>query len=76
MVRNTSDQIAIEVRNTGPAHSIRSTHADGEGFGLRSIKERLAGHFGERASFTLTRDEGKEVTIARIVMPHVRIAAS
>jgi len=74
IVRSESDLITIEVRNTGPAQSSRSTPSDGEGFGLRSINERLAGHFGERASFTLTRDEGREQTIARIVMPRVRIA--
>lgn len=75
VVRNTSDQITLEVRNTGPATSSRSSHADGEGFGLHSVRERLKGHFGERASFKLMRDEEAGVTIARIVMPHVRIAA-
>jgi hypothetical protein len=47
----------------------------GEGFGLHSVRERLKGHFGDRASFTLTRDEQAGVTVARIDMPHVRIAA-
>lgn len=75
IVRNTLDLITIEVRNTGPAHSSRTAPSDGEGFGLHSVKERLKGHFGERASFTLTRDEANDVTIARIVMPQVRIAA-
>jgi sensor histidine kinase YesM len=48
---------------------------DGEGFGLHSVRERLKGHFGERASFQLTRDETDGVTVAKIVMPHVRMAA-
>ncbi len=48
---------------------------DGEGFGLHSVRERLKGHFGDRASFRLTRDEAAGVTVARIAMPHVRIAA-
>ena len=75
VVRNTSDQITLEVRNTGPSTSSRSSQVDGEGFGLHSVRERLKGHFGERASFKLMRDEEAGVTIARIVMPHVRIAA-
>jgi hypothetical protein len=75
IVRNTSDQITLEVRNTGPATSSRSSHADGEGFGLHSVRERLKGHFGERATFKLMRDEEAGVTIARIVMPNARVAA-
>jgi len=39
------------------------------------VRERLKGHFGERASFRLVRDETAGVTVARIAMPHVRIAA-
>ena len=76
IVRTTSDQVTIEVRNTGPgaeSHGLRAR--DGEGFGLHSVRERLKGHFGERASFRLVRDETAGVTVARIAMPHVRIAA-
>lgn len=87
IVRTTSDQITIEVRNTGPTvtHSTRDRAnpgsvprsgqaRDGEGFGLRSVRERLQGHFGDRASFTLSRDEAAAMTVARIVMPQVRVA--
>jgi two-component system, LytTR family, sensor kinase len=75
IVRNSAEQIVIEVRNTGPAESSRPGNAEGEGFGLRSVRERLKGHFGERATFSLARDEAQGMTIARIVMPHARIAA-
>jgi hypothetical protein len=83
IVRTTSDQVTLEVRNTGPAHSIGDNGAraqvskgrDGEGFGLHSVRERLKGHFGERAWFELTRDEAHGVTVARIAMPLVRMAA-
>jgi hypothetical protein len=85
IVRTTSDQVTLEVRNTGPSTRYggggavavsRSGQArDGEGFGLHSVRERLKGHFGDRASFGLTRDEAAGVTVARISMPHVRIAA-
>jgi hypothetical protein len=80
----TADEVRLEVRNTGP-HSTRvSTDAaarsgqagrDGEGFGLHSVRERLKGHFGDRATFTLTRDHGLGLTVARITMPHVKVAA-
>jgi signal transduction histidine kinase len=87
IVRTTSDQVTLEVRNTGPgptAHSTRdrvnagarSGHArEGEGFGLHSVRERLKGHFNDRATFGLTRDETAGVTVARIDMPHVKVAA-
>ncbi len=90
IVRSSTDQIMLEVRNTGPraqgqAHSTRDTeHAaarsgqaapDGEGFGLHSVRERLKGHFGDRASFRLTRDDTAGVTVARISMPNAKVAA-
>ena len=83
IVRTTPDQITLEVRNTGPstreaaaAGSLGRTGQtrDGEGFGLRSVRERLQGHFGDRASFTLTRDEAAAMTVARIAMPQVKVA--
>jgi Histidine kinase/GHKL domain len=83
LARTTADHVILEVRNTGPStrdseHAIaRSGHAaaDGEGFGLHSVRERLKGHFGDNASFKLLRDEGAGVTVARIAMPHVKVAA-
>ena len=85
VVRTTPDQVTVEVRNTGPAHSTRDSEKavarsgqaapDGEGFGLHSVRERLKGHFGDRASFRLMRDEGAGVTVAHITMPNVKVAA-
>lgn len=82
IVRTTADQVRLEVRNTGPSSRDgltaipRSGHArDGQGFGLRSVRERLKGHFGDRASFSLTRDDAAGVTVATIAMPNVRVAA-
>jgi hypothetical protein len=76
MVRTTAEQVAIEVRNTGPGgDALGLPSRQGEGFGLHSVRERLKGHFGDRASFTLTRDEAARVTIARITLPNVRMAA-
>jgi hypothetical protein len=75
-VRTTADQVTLEVRNTGPGADAQGRRQqDGEGFGLHSVRERLKGHFGERATFGLTRDEAAGITVARIAMPHVRVAA-
>ena len=76
IVRTTPEQVTLEVRNTGPgaeSHGLRSR--EGEGFGLHSVRERLNGHFGDRASFGLTRDESTGMTVARISMPNVKVAA-
>ncbi|MEO8682684.1 MAG: histidine kinase [Vicinamibacterales bacterium] len=76
VVRTTSSEITVEVRDTGPGANSRGLQPrEGEGFGLRSVRERLKGYFGERASLSLTRDEAAGVTIARVVMPVVRMAA-
>ena len=76
IVRTTADQVTLEVRNTGPAATATGLNRrDGEGFGLHSVTERLKGHFGDRASFRLMRDEAAGVTVARIAMPNVKVAA-
>jgi hypothetical protein len=43
----------------------------GEQFGLRNIRDRLRGHFGDAASFVLDRDVRAGLTIARLEMPLV-----
>ena len=74
--RTNAEQVTLEVRNTGPSSSSAGrSPREGEGFGLHSVRERLKGHFGDRASFTLMRDENSGVTVARIAMPHVKVAA-
>jgi hypothetical protein len=85
IVRSAADEVSLEVRNTGPAVGLSTriragSGADarsgqGEGFGLHSVRERLKGHFGDRAAFTLSRDEQAGMTVARIVMPPTRVVA-
>jgi signal transduction histidine kinase len=66
----------VEVRDNGPGPGAAPTlPREGTGFGLRSVRERLAGHFGTRAELSLTRDAAGTTTIARLVMPIVRVAA-
>jgi hypothetical protein len=74
IVRTTGGKVTVEVRNTGPKAEHRAPR-EGEGFGLHSVRERLKGHFGDQASFVLMRDEATGITIARITMPLVKVAA-
>ena len=75
MVRTSANQVTVEVRDNGPGPGTAHTlPREGEGFGLRSVRERLAGHFGSRARLDLVRDDASGVTIARITMPVVRVA--
>jgi signal transduction histidine kinase len=75
------DTLVVEVRDSGPGiEASRSKRSEGpstglgagESFGLRSIHDRLRGHFGERASLSLTRDTANGLTIARVEMPLIR----
>jgi len=76
VVRASAGHLVIEVRDNGPGPAAAGTgRTEGEGFGLRSIRERLAGHFGDRAQLTLARDEVGDMTVARITMPVAQVAA-
>jgi LytS/YehU family sensor histidine kinase len=55
--------------DTGTVPTAPPQTPDGEGFGLRSVRERLAGYFGGEARLDLMR-EG-ETTVARIELPLV-----
>jgi len=62
--------VTLEVRDTGPGPNVPAHDApSGESFGLRSVRDRLRGHFGGQASLDLLR-EG-DSTIARIQLPLV-----
>jgi len=75
-VRTSASEITLEVRDNGPGPvDARARPPNGEGFGLRSVRERLAGHFGDRAALSLHRDEATGMTVARITMPRARVAA-
>ena len=64
-------ELTLEVRDTGPGiETLRRRSPSGESFGLRSVRDRLEGHFGTQASLDLFRENGQ--TIARIRMPLIR----
>jgi two-component system sensor histidine kinase YesM len=78
-----ADTLILEVRDNGPFDSLalaqdrpfdpsRQARPEGEHFGLRSIHDRLRGHFGDRATLSLTRDAANGLTVARVEMPLVR----
>ncbi|HUE87603.1 MAG TPA: histidine kinase [Vicinamibacterales bacterium] len=67
-------RVVLEVRDTGPGiGAAGGTESTGESFGLRSVRDRLHGHFGESASLELRRDG--DLTIARIELPLVEVHA-
>ena len=70
------DRLTIDVSDNGPGLAETPERAAfarraGEQFGLRSVRERLSGHFAKAAAFTLARDDARGLTIARIEMPFV-----
>lgn len=63
-------RLRLEVRDTGPGPAAHAaTPPVGESFGLRSVRDRLHGHFGANGSLGLHR--AGDVTVARIDMPLV-----
>ncbi len=69
--RSDGDVLVIDVRDNGPGPHNVPNRSTGESFGLRSVRDRLRGHFGERATLSLSRDEALGTTVARIDMPLV-----
>ena len=42
------------------------------GYGLKNIRQRLAGHYGEAAGLELRREEDRAMTVASIRLPWKR----
>ena len=71
LAAHVDGRVTLEVRDSGPgpAAAGQTMPSAGESFGLRSVRDRLQGHFDGNATLSLER-EG-EMTIARIQMPLV-----
>ncbi len=77
--RVADDRLTVEVTDNGPGpdaprdtyDTAGASRRGGEQFGLRSVRDRLRGHFGDAASFTLTRDRTRGRTVARMTLPVV-----
>jgi signal transduction histidine kinase len=65
------DVLLLEVTDTGPGLGQSGAHRTGESFGLRSVRDRLRGHFAERAALDRVRDELRGLTVVRVRMPLV-----
>ena len=63
-----NSRLVIEVRDSGPGLvTVHDRTRAGESFGLRSVRDRLQGHFGADASLDLERVG--EMTVARLELP-------
>ncbi|MEP7119130.1 MAG: histidine kinase, partial [Acidobacteriota bacterium] len=75
VARAARERLTITVTDNGPGPGESGpsdlTRRTGEHFGLRSVRDRLRGHFGANAAFTLTRDDAHGLTVATIEMPLV-----
>ncbi|MEZ5289491.1 MAG: histidine kinase [Vicinamibacterales bacterium] len=75
--RVAAGRLTVDVRDNGPGPgpspgpTASAVRRAGEQFGLRNVRDRLRGHFGDAAAFTLTRDEAGGLTVARMEMPVV-----
>ncbi len=73
--RRRGDRLVIEVADNGPGfpedapEARRSLARKSSGYGLRNIRERLTGYFGEAASLHTRRDGARGLTVVCIEIP-------
>jgi len=75
--RRENDLLIIDVADSGPGFEdgagIGAARSDRGrapgGFGLHNIRERLIGHFGDRAELAVRRDPQREMTVVSLIMP-------
>ncbi|MEZ5419325.1 MAG: histidine kinase [Vicinamibacterales bacterium] len=73
--RVEAGRLTVTVTDNGPGPQATAdapyVRRQGEQFGLRSVRDRLRGHFGDEAAFELARDEDRGCTVARLDLPVV-----
>ena len=52
---------------------MRTVETRGGGYGLRNIRERLQGHFGDAASLNIERDTRLGMTVVTVEMPQAAV---
>jgi signal transduction histidine kinase len=72
--RTSGDRLRLVVRDNGPgleagARDLDAPPRPGQGYGLRNIRERLRGYFGDQAAFVLSRDAHNSTTVASVELP-------
>jgi LytS/YehU family sensor histidine kinase len=64
--------LRIEVRDNGPGFgesALRQPQASIAGYGLRNVRDRLCGYFGDAARLSIGRDPALQMTLVTIEMP-------
>ena len=74
VARREGDQLVIEVADNGRGLSDvgrepQAGRPKGTGYGLKNIRERLSGYFGEEASLSLAEDDARGMTVASVRLP-------
>jgi signal transduction histidine kinase len=70
----SSSGLSIEVRDNGPGFPLGVMQAlppANSGYGLRNIRERLQGHFGDAASLSIDRDAEAGMTVVGVCLPRL-----
>jgi signal transduction histidine kinase len=68
----SEERLQIEVCDNGPGFDesmMYSNHRSGDGHGLRNIRERLRGYFGQAALLSIGRDASQGITVVNVEMP-------
>jgi LytS/YehU family sensor histidine kinase len=69
-VLTTDARITVEVRDTGPGFRPRADRTPAEaGHGLRNIRDRLRGYFGDDAQLRAGRDDARGMTLVAVELP-------
>ena len=73
--RLQNGQVLMEVRDDGKDRKKIAGQNEDSGLGLKTTRARLAELYGEKYSFSLSRNE-KEWTVARVVIPFIAVEES
>lgn len=68
----SGSRLRIEVRDNGPGFSesaLRRPQRPAAGYGLRNVRDRLRGYFGDAASLSIGRDPECGMTLVSLDMP-------
>ena len=73
--RRQGDRLRIDVADNGPGFleedspEPRREGGRDSGYGLRNIRQRLSGYFGEQAGLAARRDDTRRMTVVSITIP-------